>query len=277
MASAHGPRRIVCLTPETVDVLYRLGQSERIAGISGFTVHPTEARRSKPKVSAFTTARIDRILDLRPDLVLGFSDLQADLAAELVRHGVEVHVFNQRDVDGILRMIATLGRLVDAPEEADRLVSDLEARLADVSQRAAALPVRPRVYFEEWDDPMICGINWVSELIGIAGGEDVFAERARKPDARSRILADPTAVTDANPQLIVGSWCGKKFRPEKVAARDGFERVEAVTAGRLCEIKSADILQPGPIAIERGLEKLHEFVREAAYRRVRVTPAAAVP
>lgn len=264
MSTERTPTRIVCLTPETVDVLYRLGQSDRIAGISGFTVHPPEARREKPKVSAFTTAKIDRILKLKPDLVLGFSDLQADLAAELVRHGVEVHVFNQRNVDGILRMITTLGRLVDAADAAERLVAELEARLERVREAAARLPVRPRVYFEEWDDPMICGITWVSELIAIAGGEDVFVERARQPDARSRILAGSEPVVEADPQLIVGSWCGKKFRPERVAARPDFDRIDAVAADRLVEIKSADILQPGPVALERGLDALHETIRHAA-------------
>jgi iron complex transport system substrate-binding protein len=259
-----GPERIVCLTTETCEVLYRLGREDRIVGISGFTVHPPRARREKPKVAAYTSAKIDQILELDPDLVLGFSDLQAELAAELIRAGVAVHVFNQRDVAGILDMVFQLGALVDAGDAAGRLVGELAAGIERVRRQAAQLPRRPRVYFEEWDEPMICGIGWVSELIGIAGGEDILADRAMAPDAARRILEGPEVVIERAPELVVGSWCGKRFRPERVLARPGFDRVPAVRAGRLHEIKSADILQPGPAALTRGLDQLHALVREAA-------------
>ena len=260
MIRPYGPRRIVCLTPEPVDVLYRLGEAGRIAGISGFTVHPPEARREKPKVSAFTTARMDRIVELEPDLVLGFSDLQADLAAELVRAGIAVHVFNQRSVAGILDMVRTVAALVGCPSAGRRLVDELVDWVEAVGDRAAARPDRPRVYFEEWDDPPICGIRWVSELIAIAGGEDVFADRAEAPDAKRRILDDTDEVIRRDPELIIGSWCGKRFRPERVAARPGWQRIAAVRRQRLHEIKSADILQPGPMAIERGLMQLEHLI-----------------
>lgn len=259
-----GPERIVCLTTETCEVLYRLGREDRIVGISGFTVHPPRARREKPKVAAYTSAKIDQILALEPDLVLGFSDLQAELAAELIRAGVAVHVFNQRDVAGILDMVFQLGALVDAGDAAGRLVGELAAGIERVRRQAEQLPRRPRVYFEEWDEPMICGIGWVSELIGIAGGEDILADRAMAPDAARRILEGPEVVIERAPELVVGSWCGKRFRPERVLARPGFDRVPAVRAGRLHEIKSADILQPGPAALTRGLDQLHALVREAA-------------
>lgn len=257
------PRRIVCLTPETVDVLYRLGESRRIVGISGFTVHPPEARREKPRVSAFTTAKIHRILELQPNLVLGFSDLQAELACELIRNGIEVHVFNQRTVAGILDMVTTLGQIVDAQTSAIQLVKELEHHIDRIHEAAARLSHHPRVYFEEWDEPMICGIGWVSELIEIAGGKDMFAERARNPDARSRILESADPVVGADPEIVIASWCGKKFRPERVRARPGFKNTTAVRTGRLHEIKSADILQPGPIALTRGLDQLHAIIRDA--------------
>jgi iron complex transport system substrate-binding protein len=260
MAPMHRvPKRIVCLTPETVDVLYRLGEQHRIAGISGFTVHPPEARREKPKVSAFTTAKLDRILALRPDLVLAFSDLQADLVAGLVRRGVAVHAFNQRSVEGILDMVATLGRLVDAGDRAEALVAELRDGIERTQAAAARLPQRPAVYFEEWDEPMICGIRWVSELVAIAGGRDVFAERARAGEAASRIVG-PADVVDVDPDIIIGSWCGRKFRPDRVAARTGLGDVTAVRTGRLHEVKSADILQPGPVALTRGLDQLFRLM-----------------
>ena len=260
----RGPRRIVCLTTETVDVIYRLGEQDRIVGISGFTVHPPQARREKPKVAAFTTAKIDQILDLEPDLVLGFSDLQADLAAELIRQGVAVYVFNQRDVAGILDMVFQVGALVDASAAARRLVDEISAHIEQVRQEGSQLPHRPRVYFEEWDDPMICGIGWVSELIDIAGGEDIFADLASLPDAKQRILSGPDCVIRRSPDVIIGSWCGKKFRPERVSERPGFERLPAVVNGQLHEIKSADILQPGPVALTRGLTQLQVLIRSAA-------------
>jgi iron complex transport system substrate-binding protein len=255
------PQRIVCLTEETTETLYLLGEEDRIVGISGFTVRPPRARREKPKVSAFTSAKLGRIVDLRPDLVLGFSDLQADIAADLVRRGIDVHVFNQRSVQGILRMIATVASLVGAAAAGARLLARLQTQLADVAARGRALPPRPRVYFEEWDEPMISAIGWVSELIGVAGGEDVFPELARESLGKHRIIADPARVIDAAPEVIIGSWCGKKFRPGLVAGRDGFADIPAVRDGHIYEVKSALILQPGPAALTDGLDALHAILR----------------
>lgn len=257
-----GYQRIVCLTEETTETLYRIGAQERIVGISGFTVRPPEARREKPKVSAFTSAKIDRILALEPDLVLGFSDLQADIAAELIRRGVEVHVFNQRTVDDILLVIRRLGRLVDRAAEADRLANELAEGLQAIRRDAEGFARRPRVFFEEWDDPLISGISWVAELVRIAGGDDCFPELADEPLARERIIADPARVVERSPDIIVGSWCGKKFRPEKVAVRPGWDRIPAVRSGQLHEVKSAQILQPGPAALGDGVRALHRIFRE---------------
>jgi len=254
------PRRIVCLTEETTETLYRLGEQDRIVGISGFTVRPPEARREKPRVSAFTSAKIGKILALEPDLVLGFSDLQADIAAELVRHGVEVHVFNHRTVAGILRMIRTLGAMIGEPAKAERLAQELSGNVARIERQAAALPRRPRVYFEEWDEPMITGIGWVCELVRSAGGDDVFPERSRETLAKNRILSGPEEVARRAPDMIIGSWCGKKFRPEKVAARPGFDAVPAVVHGELHEVKSSIILQPGPAALTDGIAELHRLI-----------------
>lgn len=258
------PQRIVCLSTETVEVLYALGEQHRIAGISGYTVIPPQARKEKPKVFAFSTGDLDRILAVEPDLVLCFCDLQADIARDLVKAGVAVHVFNQRSVDDILAMIETVGRLVGAESRALALVAELE-RLIDATRAAAAqLPRRPRVYFEEWDDPAISGIRWVSELIAIAGGEDVFAELARRPSASDRCLADPLEAARRQPDIVIGSWCGKRFRPEKVAARPGWQDVPAVRNGQIHEIKSAIILAPGPVAIREGLPALaHLFANWA--------------
>jgi iron complex transport system substrate-binding protein len=255
----RSPSRIVCLTPETVETLYLLGAGARIAGISGFAVRPPEARR-KPRISAFTTAHIGRILALKPDLVLGFSDLQAEIVRDLVKAGVEIHVFNQRDIAGILAMILTLGRLVGAEAKARRLVASLEKRIASARRRNAKLKNRPRVYFEEWDEPPICGIRWVSELIELAGGEDVFAARARGKEARARMVSHQEIIAAA-PDIIIGSWCGKKFRPERVAARIGFARIPAIRTGQLHEIKSANILQPGPGALTLGLDAMEKIIQ----------------
>jgi iron complex transport system substrate-binding protein len=260
----HYPERIVCLTEETTETLYLLGEERRIAGISGFTVRPPQARREKPKVSAFTSANLDRILALRPDLVLGFSDLQADIARDLIQAGVETHVFNQRNIAGILRMIQTVGDLVGAHDKAIQLVQQLETGLAAIRRQGAALPRRPRVFFEEWDAPLICGIHWVSELIAIAGGEDIFPELAAEPLGKNRIIADPNEVIRRAPEIIIGSWCGKRFRPEQVAARPGWQAVPAVMQGRLHEVKSALILQPGPAALTDGVTALHRIIRAAA-------------
>ena len=265
MSRATGfPERIVCLTEETTETLYLLEEDWRIVGISGFTVRPARARREKPRVSAFLSARIERILELRPDLVLGFSDLQADIAAQLLRAGLEVHVFNQRSVAGILRMIRTLGGLIGCEVRARELSEQLEAGLARVRTRAAQLPRRPRVYFEEWDDPLISGIGWVSELIALAGGENCFPELARAALGRDRIIADPLEVARRAPDIVLGSWCGKKFRPERVAARPGWADVPAVRAGYLREIKSSIILQPGPAALTDGVRAIQQVIEEWA-------------
>jgi iron complex transport system substrate-binding protein len=258
--------RIVCLTEETTETLYLLGEDWRIVGISGFTVRPARARREKPRVSAFTSARLERIVALAPDLVLGFSDLQADIAAALARAGLEVHVFNHRSVADILRMIRTLGGMIGCGAKAAALVAQLEAGLAGVRTRAAALPRRPRVYFEEWDDPMISGIRWVSELVQLAGGEDCFPELAGQPLGRDRIIADAAEVPRRAPDIVLGSWCGKKFRPQKVAARPGWAEVPAVRAGYLREIKSSIILQPGPAALTDGVRAIQQVIEEWAAR-----------
>lgn len=255
--NAGVPERIVCLSTETVEVLYALGAEDRIAGISGFTVRPARARREKPRVSGFSSARIDRILAVRPDLVLAFSDLQADICASLIRAGVAVHVFNHRSVSGILDMALTLGRLVDAAAAAQALVQRLRARMreaeAQAHQRIERLGRRPRVYFEEWDEPRICGIQWVSELITLAGGDDVCATRAQLGTASERIITDDREIISKAPELILASWCGKKVRPEQIAARAGWADVPAVRQGQIVEIKSPLILSPGPVAIEEGL------------------------
>ena len=254
------PQRIVCLTTETVEVLYAIGEQDRIAGITGYTVRPPQARKEKPKVYAFTSGDIDKIMAVRPDLVLTFSDLQADIARDLIKAGVPVYAFNQRSIDDTLGMVETIGRLVGAEERAMRMVADLEAQIASAraiaATRIARAGHRPRVYFEEWDEPNITAVRWVSELIEIAGGENIFAERAASPLARDRILADPLEVVERAPDIIIGSWCGKHFRPERVAARPGWSAVPAVANGRLHEIKSAIILTPGPVAISEGLPLL---------------------
>ncbi len=258
------PTRIVCLTEEPTEVLYALGLEDRIVGISGFTVRPPRARREKPRVSAFTSAKLDRILGLRPDFVVGFSDIQADIAQALIKSGIEVWISNHRSVDGILSYVRRLGALVGAGDRAERYALTLEAHVERVRRAAALLPRRPRVYFEEWDDPLISGIRWVSELIGIAGGDDVFPERALCALGRDRILADPGEVVRRAPEIILGSWCGKRFRPDQVASRAGWNGVPAVRAGELHEIKSPLILQPGPAALTDGLDAIHRVVERWA-------------
>jgi iron complex transport system substrate-binding protein len=249
------PERIVCLTEETVETLYLLGEQDRIVGISGYVVRPPEARREKPRVSAFTSARIDRILALKPDLVLTFSDLQAGIAAELIRHGVALHGFNQRSVAGILDMIRMLGAMVGAGDKARLLADRLEARLDRLRERSARMDRRPKIYFEEWDEPMISGIGWVSELIGIAGGVDIFADRAREPAAKDRVVTSE-AVIAAKPDIILASWCGKKVVVSRIADRAGWNEIPAVAAGRIHEIKSSVILQPGPAALTDGVDAI---------------------
>ena len=264
---ARYPERIVCLTEETTETLYLLGEERRIVGISGYTVRPPRARREKPRVAAFLTAHTAKILELRPDLVIGFSDLQADILRDLAKAGLNVLVFNQRSVEEILSMILTLASLVGAADKGRALVERLESGLAEIRRSAAALKRRPKVYFEEWDEPMISGIRWVSELIEIAGGEDVFAAQSRSHAAAGRIVQDGRTVIEKQPELILGSWCGKKFRPERVAARPGWSEIPAVRAGELHEIKSAEILQPGPAALTDGVRRIHSLLEAFVSRR----------
>jgi iron complex transport system substrate-binding protein len=263
----HPPARIVCLTEETVETLYLLGEQDRIVGVSGYAVRPPQVRKEKPRVSAFISADVPKILALEPDLVLTFSDLQADIVAQLIRAGVEVHAFNQRDIAGIFAMIRTLGALVGAQGKADALAASLQAKVDAVRMEAERLPQRPRVYFEEWDEPMISGIRWVSELVEIAGGVDVFPDLSHNKSAPERIVT-PDRVMAAAPDIIVGSWCGKKFVPAKVATRPGFDAIPAVRDGWLREIKSPLILQPGPAALTDGLDALAAIIREWAEARV---------
>ena len=256
---AFPPNRIVCLTEETVETLYLLGEQDRIVGVSGYAVRPPQVRREKPRVSAFISADIPKIMALQPDLVLAFSDLQADIVADLVRAGVAVHVFNQRDVAGILAMIRTLGGLIGAAARAERLAAQFEERLASVAA-SVNTGARPKVYFEEWDDPLISGIGWVSELIHIAGGEDIFPQLAKEKSAKDRIIA-PEAVIAAKPDVILASWCGKKVVPEKIRQRPGWGEIPAVRNGRIIEIKSPLILQPGPAALTDGLDAVVAALR----------------
>ncbi|GAB3349548.1 cobalamin-binding protein [Lysobacter tyrosinilyticus] len=261
-----GPQRIVCLTEEPTEVLYALGEQHRIVGISGFTVRPAIARKEKPKVSAFTSAKIDEILKLRPDFVIGFSDIQADIAAALIRQGIEVWISNHRGVDEILDYVRRLGALVGATGKANAYADELQRGLAAIEQEASTLPRRPKVYFEEWDEPLITGIRWVAELVRIAGGDDVFPEQASESLAKHRILEDGGEVVRRAPDIIFGSWCGKRFRPEKVAARAGWQAIPAVRDGELHEIKSPIILQPGPAALTEGVREIAAYIRNWAQR-----------
>ncbi len=254
------PRRIVCLTEETTEMLYLLGASDRIVGISGYTVRPPQARREKPMVSAFTTANIGKILELEPDLVLCFSDLQADIAQQLIRHGVEVHVFNQRSITEIYRMIRQLGCMVGKETEALAWIERNRAKLDQIARTAQRLPRRPRVYFEEWYNPLISGIRWVSELIDMAGGTDIFAELAAQPLAKDRIIRDPDEVVRRNPDIILVSWCGRKFKRDKIVQRPGWTQIAAVQNDHIYEIDSSIILQPGPAALTDGVDKLHHII-----------------
>jgi iron complex transport system substrate-binding protein len=260
------PERIVCLTEETVETLYLLGEDRRIVGVSGYAVRPPQVRREKPRVSAFISADVPKILALQPDLVLTFSDLQADIVAELIRKNIAVHAFNQRDIAGILDMIRTLGALVGAAARADALAAALDRHIDEVHERSLQLARRPRVYFEEWDEPMISGIAWVSELIEAAGGIDVFPQLAARKNARDRIVL-PDDVIAARPEIIIGSWCGKKFVPGKVAKRPRFAEVPAVATGWLREIKSTLILQPGPAALTDGLDTMASIIDDWANGR----------
>jgi iron complex transport system substrate-binding protein len=256
---SHFPSRIVCLTEETTETLYLLGEGDRVVGVSGYTVRPPEARQ-KPKVSAFINARFDKIDALKPDLILAFSDLQADIARELIRRGYPVYTFNQRSVPEILQMIRIVGALVGCADKADALAARLERDLDDIRAAAAHFPRRPRVYFEEWNDPLISGIRWVEELIEIAGGDPIFPELRDKPLGKDRIV-DPAAVIERNPDVIIGSWCGKALKTRAIAERPGWDRIAAVRNDQIHEIKSTYILQPGPASLTEGVRQLHAILK----------------
>ena len=258
--SAYGPQRIVCLTEEPTEWLYMLGEERRIVGISGYTVRPPRARDEKPKVSAFLSARIDKIVELQPDCVIGFSDLQADIASQLVKKGIQVTIFNQRSVAEIFSMMFQLAAMVGQAAQGLVLINSLQNRLLEIEKATASLKRRPRVFFEEWYDPHISAIAWVSELIGIAGGDDCFPELAREPMGKGRIIADGQEIVARNPDIVLGSWCGRKFRPAHVRARPGWQAVNAVQDDQIFEIKSADILQPGPAALTDGVEQIHQII-----------------
>ena len=257
-----GPQRIVCLTEETTEWLYQLGQEAKIVGISGYTVRPRRAREEKPKVSAFLSAKIDKILALKPDCVFGFSDLQADIAALLIRAGVQVTVFNQRSVDEIFSMLYQVAAMVGQAKQGEQRLLQMRDQLNAIQTASSKYTRRPKIYFEEWDEPHISAIRWVSELISIAGGDDCFPELALMPMGKDRIIADSQTIVDRAPDIIIGSWCGKKFRAEKVAARLGWQDIPAVKNKQLFEIKSADILQPGPAALTDGVAQLHRIVQQ---------------
>ena len=267
------PERIVCLTEEPTEVLYALGEEDRIVGISNFTVRPERARKEKPRVSAFTSAHIDRILALEPDLVVGFSDIQADIARDLIEAGVEVWISNHRTVDGILGYVRRLGAMVGAAEAADEYARSLEDHIADVRRAAEVLPHRPRVYFEEWHDPLITGIGWVAEVIRIAGGDDVFPELSAQSLAKDRIIADPAEVASRSPEMILASWCGKKVQFDHIYGRPGWDQLPAIEHRLVFEIDSSIILQPGPAALTDGLDEIHRLIVESTEALGRATRA----
>ena len=256
----YGPQRIVCLTEEPTEWLYMLGEERRIVGISGYTVRPPRAREEKPKVSAFLSAKIDKIVELQPDCVIGFSDLQADIASQLIKKGIQVTIFNQRSVAEIFSMMYQLAAMVGQADKGLALIHTMQKRLLEIEAVAATLKRRPRVFFEEWYDPHISAIAWVSELIGIAGGDDCFPELAKEPMGKGRIIADGLDIVQRNPDIIFGSWCGRKFRPAHVRVRPGWQDVNAVKNDQLFEIKSAEILQPGPASIIEGVEQIHKII-----------------
>ena len=257
-----GPQRIVCLTEETTEWLYLLGQESKIVGISGYTVRPRRAREEKPRVSAFLSAKIDKILALKPDCVFGFSDLQADIAGLLIRSGIQVTVFNQRSVDEIFSMLYQVAAMVGEVNQGEIRLKQFRENLNAIQTAASNFKRRPIIYFEEWDEPRISAIRWVSELITIAGGDDCFPELAIMPMGKDRIIADDQSIVSRAPDIIIGSWCGKKFRPEKVSQRAGWESISAVKNNQLFEIKSADILQPGPAALTDGVAQLHQIIQQ---------------
>ena len=259
-AAGYGPQRIVCLTEETTEWLYMLGEERRIVGISGYTVRPPRARDEKPRVSAFLSAKIDKIVELQPDCVLGFSDLQADIASQLVKKGIQVTIFNQRSVAEIFSMLYQLAAMVGQVDKGLALIQGMQQRLLEIEAATRQLKRRPRVFFEEWFDPHISAIAWVSELVGIAGGDDCFPELAKEAMGRGRIIADGAEIVRRNPDIVLGSWCGRKFRPAHVRARPGWQDINAVKTDQLFEIKSAEILQPGPAALTDGVEQMHKII-----------------
>ena len=257
------PERIICLTAEITETLYLLEEEWRIVGVSSFATRPSRARQEKPVVATYTTALFEEIQDLQPDLVLGFSDLQASIALELIQRGLAVHIFNQRSVNGILQMIRMVGGLIDCANKADALISRLETGLGALRLQTAQWDFRPKVYFEEWDNPLISGIRWISELVTIAGGEDCFAEFSREPLAQNRIISDPREVVRRQPDVILASWCGKPFDRERLSRRPGWDAIPAVKNGRVFEIAAPLILQPGPATLSEGVSKIHERIAEA--------------
>jgi iron complex transport system substrate-binding protein len=261
-AAPSHPRRLVCLTEETTEILYRIGAGDLVVGVSGYTVRPPEARR-KPRISSFLDANYDRILELKPDLVLGFSDLQADLARELIRRGIPVYVFNQRSIAEILQTVRTVGALVDRAEAASHLAEELEAKLLAHSEAARLLPRRPRAFFEEWPDPLIAGIRWCSELLELVGAEDVCRETRGQHGARGRTFA-PEEVARRDPEVVIASWCGRKVSLARIQTRPGWEAVRAVVDDQIYEVKSSVILQPGPAALSDGVDQLAAIVAAVA-------------
>lgn len=261
------PERIICLTEETTEALYLMEEDHRIIGISAYTMRPERARREKTKVSAYITARTEKILALKPDLVLAFSDMQADIVADLIKEGINVHCFNHRSISETLQMIRTLSSLIGKPEKGEKLVTELQSNLTNIQQQAAKLPIRPKVYFEEWFDPIITGIGWVSELIEIAGGIDCYQEFAKQSLAKNRIVADASDVIAKQPDIYIASWCGRKFDKEKVTSRDGWQDIPAIKNDDIYEVNSTDILQPDPAALTDGVAELARIIEQWSNRQ----------
>lgn len=261
MFEAQFPQRIICLTEEGTEILYEIGQEHRLVGISGFTRRPKIARKEKPKVSNFIDANFEKILELKPDLVVGYSDLQGEIASELIKNGINVFIFNHRSINETLGMILQFCALIGNEKEGRKLVENYISNLNSAIEFAENFPYRPKVFFEEWNEPLISSIQWVSELIEICGGELCFPEIADKSLGKDRIL-DPDLVIERNPDIIIGSWCGKKFKPEKVKARKGWENINAVKNNHLYEIKSEIILQPGPACLTDGIKEIQKVLEK---------------
>lgn len=259
---AHFPQRIICLTEETTEALYLMGEEDRIVGISSYTVRPARAKQEKPKVSAFIDARIDKILALKPDLVLAFSDMQADIVKQLIQQGIQVHCFNHRTVQGILQMIQTLAALIGEPAKGQALITSLQQNIARIKAKAAQLSCRPKVYFEEWDEPIITGIGWVSEIVTLAGGDDCYPNHAKQSLAKHRIIEHADEVIRHQPDIIMAAWCGKKFQPQQLIARPGWQAIPAVANGQVHEIDSSIILQPGPAALTDGINAIYQIIEQ---------------